>query len=104
VLHLDDEIAESDADSANMFNHYFHSAFSDSTELSSIGNYLEPIDHIDSILITVEEVNDASYLSTLLKLQELTLFLKLVSHCTIFFQCPLNTHTFFQVRKDCTDF
>jgi len=31
VIHLDDEVAKSDADSANMFNHYFHSAFSDST-------------------------------------------------------------------------
>jgi len=97
---LDDEIAKSDADSANMFNRYFHSVFSDSTELSSVVNYLEPTDHIDSISITVEEVYDALISFDPTKAPGIDLispkFFRNVhqicfSHCTIFFQRSLHS-------------
>ena len=42
-----------------MFNRYFHSVFSDSSDLSNVDNHLEPTDHIDFISITIEEVYDA---------------------------------------------
>ena len=85
VLHLDNEIVESDTDSVNMFNRYFHSVFSDSSEPSNVDNLLEPTDHIDSISITIEGVYD---FWTLLKHQTLTLslqkFFRHVLMCTNF--------------------
>ena len=101
VIHLDDEVAESDTDSANMFNHYFHSVFSDSTKPSSTYNLLEPTDHInyiDSISITVYDTlvsldpSKAQGIDLISPKVIQTCAPILCKLCTIFSQCPLNTH------------